>query len=159
VRMIALILKFFKTDHIIGKHGSITRRKTVVVGGLSDGVDHIIHNAVVPSALIEVVLHFRQLIFRPLETLTLFIACLIGAPTMIQISLHLHEDVGPPIFAAKTLFAIVIPVLGNGAERERRDNYACCKGSLHDVIPPGTIIAEEGREGMAPLYSAGPHTR
>ena len=40
--MIALILKLFKTDHIVGQHGAIARRKTVVFGGLSDGINHII---------------------------------------------------------------------------------------------------------------------
>src|SRR5580658_6504800 len=65
---------------------------------------------------------------------------------MFQVGPDLQENALPPRFTAKALFAIVIPVLGGGTERQCPDNYACCKDSLHALIP-STIIAESaGRE-------------
>ena len=114
---IVLILKFLETDQIIGQHCSITLRKAFVVRGLPDGIDHIIEDAVIPPALIEISLHLRQLFFRPFQTSALCIACPDGAPDMFQIGPHMHENVRPPRLATKAFLAIVIPVLGSGTER------------------------------------------
>ena len=123
---IVLILKFLETDQIVGQHCSITLRKPFVVRGLPDGIDHIVEDAVIPSALIEIRLHLRQLFFRSFYTPALFIGGAVSAPDMFQIGLHMHENVRPPLLAAKALIAIVIPVLGYGTERQRREDYACC---------------------------------
>jgi hypothetical protein len=81
----------------------------------------------IPTPLIEISLHFRQLFFRPLQTRALFIVCPDSAPDMFQIGPHIHENMRPPLPAAKALFAIVMPVLRSGTERQHRDDYACCK--------------------------------
>ena len=91
--------------------------------------------------MIEIRLHFRQLLLGLLQTRALFIGGPDGAPDIIQVALHIHEKVRAPAFAAKALFSIVMPVLGRGAACQSRRDRACCKDSLHDY-PPTAIIAE-----------------
>lgn len=148
---IVFILKFLETGHIIRQHSSIAQHQAFVVCGLPNGIDHIVEDSVIPSALIKIGLHLCQLLFRLIETSALSVACPDRAPDMIQIGPHVHENVRLPILAAKTLVAIVIPVLGNGTQRQRCDDYTCLKGSHHILIPLGTIIAKENPAAKGPL--------
>ncbi len=114
--MIVLILEFLQTGNVVCQYGAVALGKAIVVGGLTDRIDYVVKNTVVPAALIEVGLHFGKFLFGTLQAFAFPVGGAVGTPDMVQIRSYVHENVSAPVLGAKTLVAVVVPVLGNGGK-------------------------------------------
>src|SRR5579862_2434977 len=112
--MIVLVLEFLQTVQIISQYVAVARCKAFVVGGLANGIDDIVQNAIIPAALIQIRLHCSQLLLGSIQAPALFVPGP-ATPHVLQISSHVHEEVGPPSFPAKAFLPFVIPILRGDA--------------------------------------------
>jgi hypothetical protein len=85
VPMLVIALVVVEAVEIIVQHISIARRQSLVVDGFFERIDDVVQKAVVEPALIEVGLHFAQLILGPVETYIFFFTRVWSTPDMIKI--------------------------------------------------------------------------
>jgi hypothetical protein len=115
--VVVLVLEFLEPANVVRKNVPIARRKAVIVGRLSNGINHIIQQPVVPPALIEISLHLRQFLLGSRDAVPLSVRCASG-PDVLQIGSYVQKDMRPPPFSAKAILAIAIPVLSGSAQRD-----------------------------------------
>jgi hypothetical protein len=129
--VIVVVLIILQPIYVVRQHRPIAWRKTIVIGGFAKRIDDVVQETVIPAAVVQIRLHFRQFLFGSLNPLAFPVGRAVRAPDVIQIGSNLHENFGSPTLASKALFALVIPVLSHDGRRERRHHHPRYKNPFH----------------------------
>src|SRR5579875_52906 len=137
---IMLFLKFVQAAQIVGQNFPVARRQALVVRRFLNGVDHIVQDAVVPAAMIQIGLKLAEFPLGPRQALAFPVGRAAG-PDVIQIGSYFGEQVGSPALSAETLVALVIPILRGSAPGQHAKQNAPSKDPAHERSSR-TIIPE-----------------
>src|SRR6202795_2454061 len=129
--MVVIALVIVEPADIVVQHISIARRQPLVVSRLSERINDIVQKTVVETALIEVGLHFGELLLGPVKTRVFFFARVSSTPDMVKILPDMSEHVGPPLVAMVALIPLVIPVLCKSNRCYRCQNQHDCHTLFH----------------------------
>jgi hypothetical protein len=119
---IVIVLKILQPDQVIRNNLFIASRQAIVVRRFPKRVDDIVEKSVVEAALIQIHLHLVEFFLGFVQAHALPVFSIGSAPYMFQIGPHIIEDVGPPVLPLVALVAVLIPVLGKGSHRHRRND-------------------------------------
>ncbi len=109
--VVVIALVIVEPVDIVVQHISIARRQPLIIRRLSQRINDVVQKTVVETPLIEIGLHFAELLFSPRQPRIFFFARVSSTPDMLKILPDMGEYLRPPLVATVALIPIVIPVL------------------------------------------------
>jgi hypothetical protein len=109
--VVVIELVIVEAVDIVVQHISIAGGQPLVVCRLFERINDVIQKTVIETALIEVGLHFGQLLLGPVKTRIFFFARISSTPDMVKILPDIREQMGPPLVAMVAFIPVMIPIL------------------------------------------------
>src|SRR6516162_5097748 len=144
--VVVIALVIVEPVDIVVQHISIARRQPLVISRLFERINDVVQKTVVETALIEIGLHFGELLFGPLKARSFLFARVSSTPDMVKILLDIREHLGPPLVAMVALIPIVIPVLCKSNR-----SYRCQNQHGHHALFHFYSFAKDLRPQVPPI--------